>query len=637
MITHPRARKRARLPAGGFSPAGLPALRPLAGGRQGLALALAIVVGAVSFGTAGIARAEGDAPASRRILLEAAGPAPASVETSWEALEELLLVAPSWDTGLADGATLPDARPEAVLERVGSLSCGTALMRAAERAAPRAAPERQAAIRLLLSPPRLATELSHAIPGEPLVIRWDANSLSRHALFGRDTNGDRIPDGIPTLADEARRLLARLTELTGWERGPDAPIEIRLAATPFQDGSLITGPAASSVIVLGREHQGPERLAALAHQLAHALLAPHAAELPPSFEEALATWLGETAFASVAEVDVPAGQLLPPRHARRSLLSPGIGAARGDASFLRFTSEILGLPSSWISDALAIVPRHAEEARRMGRLAPAEIPLAATAEALDESLALQGFTLAEAVAGHQIWALEQDLAFREASLSVDQELDRLPESLRIAASDLPPFGLLRLGVQPPETGGLVVDVDCAEPLRSTLVASLADGTIRRFALDGQPITLPAGSVRRAVILVQSPGIPRHWSRWPVALVETDEVRVQARENHSWPFALTSLAAEALPDQVTLSWETSSEEDLSGWIVERAVRPSGPWLPLSEVPLPAQAWPDVAASYSFIDETPRPSQRYHYRVRALTLLGLGETSPPLSVRSLPRAR
>ena len=603
------------------------------GGRRALACALLASL-AMS------ARADADGPASRRALLQAAGPAPASPETTWRDLEDVLVLGSSLSPELADGATLPDAHPEAVLEQVGALSCGTALTRAAERAISRAPADRRAAIALLLSPPRLSTDLTYAVPGEPLVIRWDANASSRHALLGRDTDGDRIPDPVSAIADESRDLLRRIGDMAGWDRRPAAgPIEIRLAATPFAEGATFAS-ALGTVVVISRDARGPERLSALAHQLAHAVVRESGAELPPSFDEALATWLGEEAFMDQIEVRLDPARLLPPRHVSRSLLSPGIGAAQGDASFLRFVSDSAGLPASWLADVLAIVPRHAEEARRAGRLGPAEIPQAAVAEALDEVLAHHGSSLAEAVSAHQAWMLEQDMLLRGASVSVDQELDRLPEDLSVRPDDLPPFGQLRFGVQPPPSGGLVLGFDPAEPLRAMAVVSFADGTLRRFPLgEGAPVTLPAASVQRVVVLVQSPSIPRAWSRWPVAAQasDADAARLTAAENPAWPFALESIAAEVQPGQVTLSWDTSSEEDLTGWIVERAVRPAGPWFPLSDAPLPAQAWPDAAASYSFVDTTPRASQRYCYRVRALTGSGLSETTSPTSIRTLPRAR
>lgn len=580
--------------------------------------------------------AEGGAPDSRRALLQAAGPAPASPDTTWDALENVLLLGPDLQGGIVDGATLPDARPEIVLERVGALSCGTPLMRAAERALPRAASDRQAGLRLLASPPRLAAELAHAVSGEPLVIRWDASAASRHALLGRDSDGDRIPDAVQATAEEARSLLERIGDLLGAPRDPAAPIEIRLAATPFAEGATLAGAGAGTIIVLPRDLRGPERLAALSHQLAHALLSQYP-DVPESLEEAIATWLGETAFAEAAGLRVPAADLLPQRHAARSLLSPGIGAARDDAGFLRFATDVLGLSSTWIGDALGALPRHAEDARRAGRLAAPEIPLAAAAEALDESLQARGLTLSEAVAEHQAWSLEQELLRRDASPSVDRELDVLPETVRLTAADVPAFGQLRFGVQVPENGGLAFEMDSAEPLRAQLVASLADGSVRRFPLDGSPLTLPASALRRAVVLVQSPSIPRRWSRWAVPSFEPDESRLAVAANPAWPFSLASIEAEPQPGQVTLSWETSSEEEIQGWIVERALRPAGPWIPLSDAPLPAQSWPDAAASYSFVDATPRPSQRYHYRVRALTAVGIGELSPATSVRSLPKAR
>ena len=51
--------------------------------------------------------------------------------------------------------------------------------------------------------------------------------------------------------------------------------------------------------------------------------------------------------------------------------------------------------------------------------------------------------------------------------------------------------------------------------------------------------------------------------------------VSAASDPTYPFVITAIGGESAPGQVTLSWDTSSEQDMLGWWVERAVRPAGP--------------------------------------------------------------
>lgn len=576
------------------------------------------------------AQAQSDAPDSLRALLSAAGPAPASADTTWSDLEELLVRGPRLDASLADGETVPDARPEVVLDQVGAMSCGTPLMRAAERALLRTQGERLSQVSLLLTPPRFAVDSSSAVPGEPLVMRWDASAGSRHGVSRRDADGDRMPDAVQGAMDDARAALRSIVDVVGSDRMP-ALIEVRLAATPFAEGAAL-----ASSIVVPRQLRGPERFQAIAHQLAHVLVRQAAPDAPASFEEAVATWLGETALARATGASLPAHELLPARHPARTLLSPGIGGARSDAAFLRYVAEVTGLPAGWMADVLAALPRHAEDARRSGR-SPADASASAVAESLDEVLSHHGLSLAEAVLGAQAWSLEQDLRRLDRRVSVDAELDRLPEETSFSSGDFPPFSQRRFGVALPQGGGVRLAFEPGSALSGAAVALFDDGAVRRFPLQGarDAVTLPASALRRLVVLVSSPEIPRAWSRWPVAGPD-DDARLTAGADASWPFVLSQISAEPAPGQVTLSWDTSSEQDVVGWTVERALRLAGPWSPVTSAPFPASSW-GAEASYAFVDATARPSLRYHYRVRALLRSGLSEASPSTSLRTLPPAR
>jgi hypothetical protein len=597
-------------------------------------LATATALGLLALGPASVIRAS--EPDAMRVLLEAAGPAPVDKDLSYAQLEELLLHGVRLAPALADGATLPDARPDLVVEQVGLMSCGTGLVRAIEQALPRADSERAEPLRLLLTPPSFAAESALPVQGEAAIIRYEASVLSRHAAPRRSSDGDGQPEAISDLADDVRTSMRRIADLTGWSRRfDDGPLEIRLASVPFDDGEAL--PTHPPIIVIPVQARGASRLAAVAHQVAHAVVHDAAPDMPASFEEALATHLAESVLADELDLSIPAAELLPSHHPQRTILSPGIEGSRDDAAFLRFVTQVLGLPPSFVAEILVAFEHQDETLRDSGRVPADEVPQAAVAEALDEVLGRHGWTLPDALAEAQAWSLEQDLVHRGPMVTVDDEMDRLPAELAIAPSAMPPFSQQRLGIPVPSLGGLKIAFDGCEGLRAQAIVLLADGTVQRFPLEGgrQMLGLPVASLRRAVVLVQAPDIPRRWSAWSATPATTEDARLRVMEDPSYPLVLSALSTESWPGQVTVSWDTSSEEDILGFWVERAMRPAGPWRRVSQAPVPAQSGLGSAASYSLVDATLRTGLAYHYRVRAVTASGLSVVTPAVVAQALPR--
>jgi hypothetical protein len=473
------------------------------------------------------------------------------------------------------------------------------------------------------------------VAGEPFIIRYDLSVNSRHAASGRDVNRDTVPDAIGGLADDVRTSSHRVSELLGWtHRGP--AIEVVLGRTPFAEGAAIGG--SRTMIVVPSELHAPARLAAVAHQVAHVAVQELAAGAPDAWEEAVATFVAETILAEQAGIDVGLEQFLPARHPDRSLLSPGLLASRGDALFLRYLDMNLAA-TPWLPAAMAALPRQLENAR--GRLDPRIAGFAAVAEALDEVLAHRGWSLAEAVAEYQAWMLEQDLLVRGLQTSVDAEVDMFPASESRTGDALAAFGQVRFGIQVPPTGGLEIAFDGDTRLAASAVALLDDGSVRRFPVTGgraQPTTLSGARLARVIVLVQSPQIPASWSSTQPADASHDDpgFRLSAVVDRAYPFQLTSISTEVAAKQVTLNWDTSSEQDLLGWWVERAIRPAGPFLRVVQAPVPALSWPGERSSYSFVDATVLPATRYYYRVQGVTSPGLAEPSPTTAVRTLPAA-
>jgi len=598
-------------------------------------LVIAAALGLLGLGSASVLPAS--EPDSLRVLLEAAGPAPVDKDLSYAQLEELLLHGVRLAPALADGATLPDARPDLVVEQVGLMSCGTGFVRSIEQALPHADSERADPLRLLLQPPTFAAESALAVSGESAIVRYEASALSRHAAPRRSTASDRSgqPEAVADLAEDVRVSMRRIADLTGWTRRfDDGPLEVRLGSVPFDDGEAL--PTHPPTIVIPVQARGARRLAAVAHQVAHAVVHDAAPDMPASFEEALATHLAESVLADELELGVPASELLPAHHPQRTILSPGIEGSRDDAAFLRFATQVLGMPSSFIAEVLSAFDRQLETLRDSGRLAVDEIAQAAVAGALDEVLVRHGWSLADALAEAQAWSLEQDLLRRGPLVTVDEEMDRLPADVALPSSAMPPFSQQRLGIPVPSLGGLKIAFDACEGLRAQAIVLLSDGSVQRFGLEGgRQLALPAASLRRAVVLVQAPEIPRRWSAWSSTPAPTDDARLRVLEDPSYPLVLSGLSTESWPGQITVSWDTSSEEEIVGYWVERAMRPAGPWRRISPAPVPAQSGFGAPASYSIVDTALRTGVAYHYRVRAVTASGLSIVTPGVVAQALPR--
>lgn len=547
------------------------------------------------------------------------------------------------DDRLADGETLPDPQPDPLLDRLGGdLPCGTVLARAAARVAPSLPHERRVELLRLLAAPQLAARQQWTLPGENIVLHFDTSVGSRHAISRRDVDGNRVPDAIDEVAASLSAASARIADLLGPHAftGPDGNLHVHLAAVPFAEGRSVSG--VSPAFVLPRGMQGAEGMQAAAHQLAHAILHDTAPDLSESLEEAVATFLAATILTPEGWPD-PA-TLLPERPAARAVLSPGVTAARGDAAFLAWLSRRDELPPTWLGEALAAVGQRLDAAREQSRVLRAQANQAA-ADGFDETLREHGLTLADAVAGYHAWALEEEMSRRGSAGPLVYATLRPPADESAPASALPPFGQLRYEIVTPAVGGLRLALDGDERTRASVVALLDDGTVRRHDLDpdrgaGWDLSLPGGPLARVVVLVTAPEPPADWKPWEgeASLVEdaASGYVVRAGLDPAYPAVLSGIGAEVRPGQVTLEWSTASEEDLAGWLVERAVRSTGPYSPVSRVPLPAQSRPGHAASYAFVDPTVRPGARYLYRVVAVTPAGLVERFSPVSIRALPSA-
>ncbi|NJN65081.1 MAG: hypothetical protein HC882_09535, partial [Acidobacteria bacterium] len=110
------------------------------------------------------------------------------------------------------------------------------------------------------------------------------------------------------------------------------------------------------------------------------------------------------------------------------------------------------------------------------------------------------------------------------------------------------------------------------------------------------------------------------------------VRVEGSEGRA-PFGLASFGGRAAGgDMVEISWETSWERDIFGWVIERAVEADGPWEFVEPIPAPALGIETRGGRYTIVDHTATAATGpLHYRLVALTRAGLRLTGPSIVVR------
>ena len=98
-----------------------------------------------------------------------------------------------------------------------------------------------------------------------------------------------------------------------------------------------------------------------------------------------------------------------------------------------------------------------------------------------------------------------------------------------------------------------------------------------------------------------------------------------------PFDLAAFSAAGVGRGIVLEWTTASEQGLLGWNVYRSESPSGPFLRLNGVAIPAYGDGAADTGYVFSDESVRPGRRYYYQIEGLTSVGLAERSHTASAR------
>ena len=110
--------------------------------------------------------------------------------------------------------------------------------------------------------------------------------------------------------------------------------------------------------------------------------------------------------------------------------------------------------------------------------------------------------------------------------------------------------------------------------------------------------------------------------------------VRGRLDPLAPYDLASFTAQPSGASVLLEWTTASERGLLGWNVQRAERPTGPFVRLNDVAIPAYGDASADTGYIFVDDGAGAGRRYYYVLEGLTVAGLAERSHHASVRTPP---
>lgn len=450
------------------------------------------------------------------------------------------------------------------------------------------------------------------------VVRWSADRWSVDRLDGADGNGR--PDAVEAAlagVRAARRLLAH------HDFPSPGPVEIALARLGSGVEGLVlprAGREGRTVLLLEGQPRGGlsgVRLAA-AHQYAHAVAAAMGPGLPPSWSEALATWVGLVSDPSDARALASIAR-------RIDRLPEGLGAddhdlASGDAAWLAF------LDASYGPTALRLL---FDELGRPGT------PVAAFDRALRRAV---GISFAEAFREFHLWTVlvgaradahHFPFASRLPSPAFVSSADGLPAVSVLGDPAVAPAGGTSVRLVPGEArGGMTVRLEGEVNARweADLILIREGRPPHRLAVPIRPdgkgeVTVPLDDLTEALLLVRNvDGEEREARRFTWS----------AFRHAAYPFEMgAAAAAPAGPGQgVVVSWETLSESGALGFNVLRTREDGGITIRVNPVWMPAVGDRTSAALYQFVDAGAEPGVSYVYRIEGITPEGLTSLSEPV---------
>ncbi len=513
------------------------------------------------------------------------------------------------------------------------VTCATPLLRhaaIATTAAPRLGqPDVLKQVRGLLAvPPVLPAMRTHVTTDGRFAIHYRAGARAT-GLLAIDRDGDRLPDLVNRVIEMLEAARSHLTDLDY----PDpvnegAPLEVYL--TPLGRGleGYVSRPAASPpagaagpFVVLDSALASGRIGAAVMHQMAHLSLGRLATHGAAWWEESTASFLS---LLGTGDVAAHAGAI------RARLESAGRGLASDDLLLMQGTILWPIFLAERTGDTRTVLRIwEAMAARQLDPLTAIDTVLQRTA----------GLTLAGAFREFAAWNLftgsrDDGRHYRFGHA--------LPEAIMPVIGPGVPFDL--------------GPVEPVEPLGSIAFRLPSDGGVGSLDVDlqaegGRPAAdlllfyRDGGPLPVLVPLVpDANGFGATSIPWDEVLEVWIVLRNEARDGRSArfeirgvldpyaPYDLASFTAQPVGATILLEWTTASEKGLIGWNIYRATRPTGPFLRLHDVAVPAFGDGAGETGYIFVDDSVRPGRRYYYLVEGLTRAGLTQRSHLASART-----
>jgi hypothetical protein len=489
---------------------------------------------------------------------------------------------------------------------------------------------------LLTTPPASAARRSFTSEDGGFVISFPARSGAA-GLMAADRDGDGLPDLVNRVAEILMASRSHLGDLGYPDPVPvDGSLEVHLlrlgrgvegyVARPTPPPGVMASPGRASFVILDTALDGERVGPAVMHQMAHLSLA-YLAPAPAAtwWTEATATFLSFAATGDVGGLTV--GLEARQRAVGRGLRSDDLLLMQGTVLWPLFLTERTGDP--------AVVRRIWE------RLAGEGLdPLQAADRVLQE---MAGVSLADALREYAAWNLftgERDdglhYSFGRAFPAADLTL--VGPGLPLVLGPVEPIeGMGSIAFRLPSDGGVGA-------LDMTLLAEGGDAGADLLVFyreqGARPVLVPIAleADGRGQISVPWDDAVEAWLILRNTAVMTDEAarfEVRASLDPFAPFDLASFTAEGAGASISLAWTTASEKGLLGWNVYRARRPTGPFLRLNDIAIPAYGDGTEETGYIFVDGAVRGDRRYYYLIEGLTQSGLTRRSHLASARTPPR--
>jgi hypothetical protein len=432
-------------------------------------------------------------------------------------------------------------------------------------------------------------------------------------------------DGIPDRAAAALRVAVQTLELSArlglGSPGDDGDGELDLYLLPLRglargwtviEQPLPPGRGGAGFGVVDVSHQQDEAafLGMVARTVARLVLAARDARAPAWWAEPSALWLETRVTGATMET----AHCLHARWTR-----PELGLETGLPPVLRGNAGLLWSLSDPHIEGRVLAATWTALARREHARSALEVIERAL---LETTGATVGTLLVRAGVQQVVHGLEPARWTDEIGELPRLDVDR---PLKIA-----PRGVALIAIEPdprePEGTRLGWTTD-SPGWTAALIAARRDGgwdLVQLAPPTDEPgeVVVPWTDYSRAVVLL---------ARWPADEGEGELLVRADAAGAGGLFALSSLSAQVLADGIAeLTWSSTWEQQIHGWIIERSPAPDGPWTAVNELPVPALGLPREGTHYMIQDPFAGADGTLYYRVVAITAEGLRLTGPSVAL-------